>query len=186
MQVHARSVTPAHEKLLNSHRIGKLLKGLLCVANRKWHQNGARPGRNLVDVEPEPVGKEDDFRWNGRAGVVIVLTEKAKVELGESIDFGDPAEFEDLFPGPLHRGILGAVTGEFQAKIRLHGSADIRWATVIDAPSAVLVLMLQDIARGFRETPRVHVAQHGVQDDVIGFESGIRFELTTPVAIIVL
>jgi len=42
--------------------------------------------------------------------------------------------------------------------------------------------MLQDIASGFGEALAVHAAQHGVQDDVIGFESGIGLEFAAPVA----
>src|SRR6266576_3381610 len=120
VQVHARPVASADEKFFNSHFIGKLFKGFLGVADRQWHENGAGPGRNLIDVEPEPVGKEHNLRRNGRTGIVVVLAEEAEIELGESIDFGDPTELENSLPGELHRGMLTAVACKLQAEIRLH------------------------------------------------------------------
>src|SRR5262249_48377053 len=79
VQVHASFVTAADEKLVNAHFVGDLLKRLFGVANGKRHQNGARPGRNFVDIEPEPFREQDDLWRNCRYCVVIVLPEEAEI-----------------------------------------------------------------------------------------------------------
>ena len=56
----------------------------------------------------------------------------------------------------------------------------------VDAPSAVFVLMLQNVARGLRHALRIARAQKHVQQDVIGFERGIGFQFAAPVAFFVL
>src|SRR5215469_2499600 len=78
------------------------------------------------------------------------------------------------------------VASKLQPEIRLHGGADIRGPAGIDAPAAIGVLVLQDVARGFFEALLVDRAQQGVQDHVVGFERGVGFELATPIAVVVL
>ena len=53
--------------------VRNFLERLLGVSDRQRHQNGARPRRNLIDVEPEPVGKQHDLRRNRRNRVLVVL-----------------------------------------------------------------------------------------------------------------
>jgi len=57
---------------------------------------------------------------------------------------------------------------------------------VINSPSAILVLMGENIARGFRQTTGIARAQQDVKDYVIGFQSGISFQFAAPVAFFVL
>src|SRR5215469_6624368 len=93
--MHARPVAPADEKFFNARLVRQLLERLLRVTDGKRYEDGARPGRNFVDVEPEPVWKQHDFGWDCRTGVVIVLPEKTQIELGECIDCGDAAHFKN-------------------------------------------------------------------------------------------
>src|ERR1700692_1887861 len=109
-QVHARLLHAADEQLFDTHFARNFLKRLLRIADRKRHQNGARPGRDLVDIEPEPVGKQNDLWWNGWNRIVIVLAKKAEINLGKCIDFGDPAEFENVFAGTLQDGMISIIS----------------------------------------------------------------------------
>ena len=57
---------------------------------------------------------------------------------------------------------------------------------IVDPPSAVFVLVFQDVARGLGQALGIARAQQNMQHDVIGFERGIGFQFATPVAFFVL
>ena len=82
--------------------------------------------------------------------------------------------------------MIDGVTCELEAEIALHRSADIRGTTGVNAPAAIFVLMLEYPVRGFPEALLIARAEQRVQQDVIGFEGGIGFQLAAPVAIFVL
>ena len=185
--MHARFVAAAHEEFIDPHFVGKLLERLLCVADGQRDQDGSRPRRDLGDIETEPVGKQDDLRRNCRNRVVVVLPKEAKINLGKGIDFGDAAHLQNLRLSELQGGVVSFVAGELQPKIRLHRGADIGRPTRINAPATVLVLMLEDVPRGFREAVfRVRGLQQRVQDDVVRLEGRIRLEFPAPVTLLVL
>src|SRR5258706_11151991 len=114
LEVKVRILTAAHEKLIDGHLVGNLLERLLGISDRKWDQDGARPRRDLVNVEPEPIGKEHYLGRDCRHSVVRVLTEETEVKLGKSVDLGDPAEFEDLFVGADQDWIICGPSRELQ------------------------------------------------------------------------
>ena len=82
--------------------------------------------------------------------------------------------------------MIGGVAGQLQSKISFYGCTDVRGAGGEDAPAAVFVLVLEDIVRGFVKTLGIAGAEQRMQQDVIGFESGIGLELAAPVAVFVL
>src|SRR6202044_4184889 len=139
--VHARFLHASNKQFFDTHFLRNFLERLLGVADGKGHENSSGPGRNLVDFEPEPVGKKNDFRRNGWDRVVVVLPEEAKIDFGEGIDFSDAAEFEDFLTGALQDGMIGGVSRELQSEVGFYRGANIRWAGRIDAPSAILILM---------------------------------------------
>ena len=49
----------ADKELIDASFRRQFFEGLFCVGDGKRHQDGARPGRNLVNVEVAPVGKKD-------------------------------------------------------------------------------------------------------------------------------
>src|SRR4029077_6339449 len=153
---------------------------------RKGNRDGPRPGRNLVDVEPEPVGKQDDFWRDGGDGIVVVLPEKTEIDLGKCIDLGDAAQFENLFAGALQCRMVGGVTGQFQTKIGLDRGADVGRTVEGDAPSRVLILVLENPVYRLLEALLIAGTQQCVQQDVVRFQGGIGFELAAPVAFLVL
>src|SRR5579862_150194 len=186
MQVHARLVTPPDEKLVNRHLIRDFLERLLGVTDRERDEDGAGPRGNLVNIEPEPLGKKYDLgrnRWNG---VVIVLAKKAKINLGESVDLGNTTELEDFLSRSLQGRMLGLVAGKFQAEICLDRGADIRGRARVNSPTAIFILMGKDVVGTLPKTFGITRAEQRVQQDVIGLESGIGFQLAAPVALFVL
>ena len=82
--------------------------------------------------------------------------------------------------------MIGGIARQLQPEIAFDRGADIGWAAEVDTPSAVLVLLLQNVARSFRHALRIAGAQQHVQDDVVGFERGIGFQLAAPVTLFVL
>ena len=92
LQVHIAIVASAGKEFLDAHLCRDLFEWLLGVRDRQRNQNRPRPGRNLVDVEPEPVRKEHYLWRNRRYGIVVVLAEEAEIELGESIHLGYAAQ----------------------------------------------------------------------------------------------
>src|SRR5207237_9302059 len=82
-QWQARLIAYPYEQLCHAHFVGNLLQRLLGIANRQRHQDGPRPGRNLVDVEPEPIGKKNDLGWDRRNGVVVILAQETEINLSE-------------------------------------------------------------------------------------------------------
>src|SRR5258708_6367319 len=186
VQVHARLVHAAQEKFFDTHFAGDFLKWLFRIADGKRHQNSARPGRNLVDVEPEPVGKKNDLGRNGWHRVVIVLAEETEIDLGECIDFGDAAHLKNSVACALKGRMIGGVSSKLQAEVSLHRGADIRRSGGVDAPSAVFVLMAEDPVGGFLKAFGVAGTEQRMQQDVVGFEGSVSFKLAAPVAFFVL
>ena len=123
-------------------------------SNRKRHQNGPRPRRNFVNIEPEPVGKQHDLRRNRRNRVIVILPEETKIDLGKCIDFGDAAHLQNLLAGALHRRMIRRISRQLQPKISLHRSADVRRPGRINAPSAIFILMAQNpVGRLLKTSP---------------------------------
>src|SRR4029077_5838383 len=108
--------------------------------------------RNLVDVEPEPIRKQHDLRRDRRARIVVVLPEETEIKLGEGVDLGDATHLQDLGPGLLQRRMARGIAGKLQAEIALDRRADIGGTAFEDAPTAVLILLPQDVASGLGKT----------------------------------
>src|SRR3984957_15607951 len=186
MQMHTRLVAPADKKLFHAHFVGDLLERLLRIADRKRHQNGARPRRNFVNIEPEPVRKQHDLRRNRRNRVVVVLPKETQIDLGKCIHFGHAAHGKNLLAGAAQRWMLRRESSQLQSEIGFYRSANIRRTTRVDTPSAIFVLMIQDIARSLVKTFLVARTKQRVQQNVIGFKSGVSFKLTAPITLFVL
>ena len=173
MQVHARLVAPADKELFHPPFDRNLLEWLFRVANRQGYENGARPRRNLVDVEPKPLGKEYDLRRDCRHSIVVVLPKEAQIDFGKGIDFGDPAHFQNLLPSAHESGMVRVVSGQLQAEVGFHRGANVGGAGSVNAPASILVLVLQNVICRLGKTTRVPSAEKRVQQNVVGFQRGI-------------
>src|SRR5208337_4041621 len=156
------------------------------VADRKRHQDGSRPRRNFVDIEPEPVGEEHDLRRNRGHRIVIVLPKETEIDLGKCIDFGDATHFENLLAGARQRGMIRRESRQFQPEVSLHRSADVGRAAGVIAPAAVFILVVQDVTRGLVKALLAARAEQRMEQNVIGFEGGVGFQFSAPVTLFVL
>ena len=82
--------------------------------------------------------------------------------------------------------MLRRESGELESEVRFHSGADVRRAALVDAPSAVFVLVAENPVAAFLETLLIAGSEQRVQQDVVGFERGVGFEFAAPVAIFVL
>ncbi len=81
----------ADKQLVDSLLRRNFLVRLFGVDDGQRNEDGARPRRDFVDIEVEPVGKENDLRRNGGHGIVVVLAERAEIHLGEGVAGDDAA-----------------------------------------------------------------------------------------------
>src|ERR1700738_312138 len=72
---------------------------------------------------------------------------------------------------------------QLQRKIRLHSQRDIRWAIRVDTPSAVLILMTENLVDRTLHPAAISRAPQGMDEDVVGLEHTVGFELTAPIAV---
>src|SRR6202007_156320 len=121
----ARLLHAADEELFHSHSAGNFLEWFFGVADGEWNQDSSRPRRNLVNVEPEPIWKQDDFGRDRGNSIIIVLPEEAEIDLGKCIDFGASAEFENFLSGADQCRMIGGIAGEFEAEIGFYRGADV-------------------------------------------------------------
>src|SRR4051794_24716697 len=96
VQVHAGIFFPTHKQLIHSLLCRNFLERLLRVHDRQRNEDRARPRRNLVDIEPAPLGKKNDLRRNGGNRVPVVLPEETQIKLSIGVDGGYAAHFENL------------------------------------------------------------------------------------------
>ena len=59
----------------------------------------------------------------------------------------------------------------------------MRRAAVIGRPASVFILVLQDVTRGLVESRLIDGAEQRMQQDVVGLEGGIGFELAAPLGV---
>ncbi len=185
-QAQRTAVPPMRKQLVDIPLVGNFLERLLRVADRKRNQNRARPRRDLVDVEPEPVGKQHNLGRNCRDRIVIVLPKGAEIDLAEGIAGGHAAHGEDALAGARHALIVRRIAAHFQRKIRFHAGRDVRRATLVNRPTAVLILMTQNFVCTLLKAALVASAENGVQKNIIGFQRSVGFQFAAPPAIFVL
>ena len=190
LAIHAQTedrVGPAaNKKLVDSLLRRNLLERLFGVDDRQRYENRTRPCGDLVDVEVEPVGKENDLRRDGRNGIIVVLAERAEIHLSEGIALDHAAVGENPLAAFHHAWIVGTDAHELCREVAFHGEREIAGAAGVDGPTAVLVLIAPDLGHGPLQTTGVTRLEQRVKEDVVGLEHRICFEFTAPVAVRVL
>ena len=145
----------------------------------------ARPRRDLVDVEVEPVGKENDLRRNRRHSVVVILPERTEIDLGEGVAFHHAAMGQHPLAAFASRGSFARIPsaspkGSTSRKAKVAGTAGI------EAPTAVFLLVAQNLSEGALHAFRIARVEQRVQEDVIGLQHRVGFELPAPITVGVL
>src|SRR3954447_16835678 len=82
--------------------------------------------------------------------------------------------------------MIGVVNHQLQAEIKPYRRADIRRPAVVNWPAAVFALMVKNVVGALLIALGITGAEQGVQQNIVGFESGIGFEFAAPVAVLVL
>src|SRR5258708_1900833 len=185
-KVQVAAMSSANEEFVNTHLRGKFLQWLFGISDRQRDEKGARPRRNLVDVEPEPVGEEYDLRWNKGNGLPVILAEEAQINFGEGVALSHAAYLQYHFAGVFQHRMVGLVAHDLKRKIGFDRCADIRRSTGIDWPAAIVILVANNLGHRALHAAAVSCTKQSVNDDVIGFECGIGFELAAPVPIFML
>ena len=173
----------ADEELVDAVFPGNLLVWLLGVDDGQRHKDGPRPRRDFVNVEVEPVGKENDLRRDGRDGIVVVLAQRAEVHLGEGVARHHAAMSQNPLAALRQARIVGPDAHELGREIALHRERDVARAAGIEAPASVVVLVAHHLAAGALQTARIAALEQGVEEDVVGLEHRIGFEFAAPVAV---
>ena len=83
-------------------------------------------------------------------------------------------------------GMIRRESSQLQPEVGFHRSADVGWTAGVDAPTAICILVVQDVASGLVEAFLVARAEQRMEQDVIGFEGGIGFQFSAPVTLFVL
>ena len=181
-QTEFRVGATADEELVDSLLGRKFFEGLFGVDNGKRYEDGAGPGGDFVDIEIEPVGKENDLGRDGGNGVVVVFAESAEIHLGEGVARDDAAVGKNPLAALDHAGIGRGETHDFCGGVALDGEGDIAGAAGIDGPAAIGVLVAHDFCEGALEAAWIAAFEECVEEDVVGLEHGIGFEFAGPVA----
>ena len=164
-QAQVRVITAADEELVDALLRGDLLEWLFGIDDRERDEDGAGPRADLVNVEVEPVREEDDLGRNGGDRVVVVLAQRAEINLSEGIALDHSAERAHAL------------------EIALDAVADVRWAARVVAPASVGVLVAENLVGGTLHPAVITAAEQRMHEDVVALEHGVCFELAAPVAI---
>ncbi len=82
--------------------------------------------------------------------------------------------------------LIGSIASQLQPEVALDRGADVRRSVRINPPASVLILMFHDVARRLGHALGIARSQKDVQENVVGFERGVGFQLAAPVAFFVL
>ena len=165
---------------------GNSLEGLFSVHDGQRNQNRPRPRGNLINVEVEPLGKENNLRRNGGHRVVVVLAQRAEIHLGEGVAGNRAAVGQNPFAALGEAGIVAADAHQLGRGVALDREREVTRSAGIDAPTAVLVLVAHHLRERATKPARIAAFQKCVQEDVVGFEHRVGFEFPVPIAVWVL
>ena len=148
--------------------------------------DGARPGRHLVDVERCPLRQQDHLGRHGRAGGVRDQTQHREVIPRETVDSFDAARSQDRVARADHVVRSMIVAGNLQRQIRLHRPADFNRPARKHRPAAVRALLVEHVGRRFLRSLRMPLSEERQQQNVLRFEDRVSLQLCTPMAVVLL
>src|SRR6185437_3341862 len=114
------AITAADKKFVNPHLWWNLFKRLSGVADGERHQNGARPWGDFVQIEPEPVREQHDFRRNGRHRFPVILAQEAQINLGKGVAFRGAAQGYYAGTCALKHRMVRGEAHELEGEVRFH------------------------------------------------------------------
>ena len=131
------------EQFLDIPSFRKFENRLEGTHNRKGNHCAPRPTRNLIDIEKEPVRKQNDFHGHRRAVIPGNLTEHGQKHFCENAGFFYSPIGENRLARPHHLFLVCRQACHFQGHISLNRRVDVAQATIKKRPTAVFPLKVQ-------------------------------------------
>src|SRR5262249_10922108 len=135
-------------------------------------------------AQAEAPARRNEHELGGHtwAFVVADLSQEGQVEAGEAVALAGAAGFEDGLACTSHERLIRRDPDEREREVSLDGRGQMGRAARIDGPAAIVELVILNITRE-RAANRVGLAaEEGQEEDVLGLEDRVAFELANPVA----
>jgi hypothetical protein len=107
------------EQFVDPHRRRKLSRRPERRDDRQRHDHGPCPGAGLGEIEVEPLGQENDLRWDLRQRVPRDLPEASQEKIREAVAVLGATPVEDRPACPDHVLVVWIVTHQLQRGVRL-------------------------------------------------------------------
>src|SRR5262249_20843220 len=150
------------------------------------NQDAARPRRDLIQIEVEPVWKENNlgrYRWHC---IVVVLSERTEINLGKGVAFNDATIGQNPLARLDQSRMILRPAHQLQRQIRLYTVTDIGRTARIETPATIFVLMPENLVDRAFHLAGIPGSKQRVHEDVVSLEHDVGFEFTAPVAVRVL
>ena len=154
--------------------------------HQQRHDDGARPVGNLRQVEEEPLRQQHDLHRHGGDGAPGHLAEQRQLDAAEHVDPFGAAGGQDRRPGARHVRRVRAVAQAFQGEIRLHAGRQVEGAAVEQRPAAMRALDAAQVHADACLKRRIDPVQVMLEQDVLGRNRRVGFQLEAPMAVGVL
>ena len=152
--------------------------------NRNRHQGRARPLREIVNREHEPVRKEDHLGGKVRRLLPRPLADQRQPVAGEDADVFKPAFRHDPLAGANHVGCVLAVAHGAQRRIGLDCRVDVAGGRlVIDLPGPVGTLRFAQALREARAEVMVLEPHEPQGENPLRLHAGVGFEPADPISL---
>ena len=153
------------------------------IDDRERDEHGPAPGRHFVNVKRRPFRQQNHLHRNGGQILPGKLPEQREIELAEGVHARDAAETQNVGARFLHERQIGRMTRQLQCEVRLDRCVHFARPAVINIPTAIRELALQNVANAALLQPIVHLPQPMHEEDEIGAERAIDEQFAAPMAI---
>ena len=157
---------------------------LLVHQHQQRHDHGARPVRNLGQVNGKPARQQHDLHRHHRRRAPCHDAEQREHDAGEHVALDRAAAAKHFLARLFHIRRIGRITDHLQREVSLHAGAHIELVAVEQRPAAILVLDTAEIVRdlGFQRSVD-RLGQIVPQQDILRRNRGVGFKLEHPVAV---
>ncbi len=154
--------------------------------HQERHQHGARPVRDLGEMEREPARQQRDLNRHHRHRAPRQLAEERELDAGKDIAPRGAALRQDRRARPRHVRRIGRVARRLQREIGLDARREIERAAMKERPAAMRALDGAEILRERRLGRRVDLAEIMPEQDVLGRDRRVGLEREGPFAVALL
>src|ERR1700684_593903 len=156
--------------------------GPVGIDYRKRNDNAASPRRHFVNVDRNPIREKHQFRRNGGNDSPIDGTDHCEVEPYVGICSFDTAQSDGFFFCAHDMRCVNGIASQPKRQVCFYGGIQLGWPSFENVPTAVRKLLSTDVICEFSYLGGIELAEYMQVDNVVGYESGISFELTPPIS----